>query len=78
MVALRFEDKQRDILGTLRGAVVEALHEAQSGVTKAVEVLARAHSNSLAVRTTGVVTVHSARLQETLLGEELRLMTVMR
>ena len=80
-VAIRFEDKQWDILGTLRDAVMDALYEAQSEVTRAVEVLKHAHSNSLAVRDmglTGVVTVHHASLQETSPGEALRLMTVMR
>ena len=77
-VALRIEDKQQDILKTLRVAVLDALYEARAEVTRAVEKLAHAHSNSLAVRTQGVVTVHRARLLETSRGEELRLMTVMR
>lgn len=80
-VAIRFEDRQRDILATLRDALETALYEAQSEVTRSVEMLAHTHSNSLAVRDMGmkgVVAVHCARLQETSPGERMRLMTVMR
>ena len=80
-MAIRFEDSQWDVLRTLRDAVETALYEAQSEVTRAVEMLNRAYSTTLAVHdmgVTGVVTVHCARLQETSPGEKLRLMTVMR
>ena len=80
-MAIRFEDKQWDILRTLRAYVVEALHEVQPEATRAVEMLDHAYKNSLAVRVMrvdGAVTVHRVRLAATSLGERMRLMTVMR
>ena len=77
-MAIRFEDRQWNILQTLRDALMAALHEVHPEATRAVETLDHAHRNSLAVGLKGIVTVHCARLQETSLGEKLRLMTVMR
>ena len=80
-VAIRFEDRQWDVLQTLRNALVDALCEGQPEATKAVETLGHAYRNRLAMcvmGVKGVVTVHRARLQATSLGERMRLMTVMR
>ena len=80
-MAIRFEDRQWDILRTLRDAVLEALCEGQPEATKAVEMLGHAYRNRLAMcvmGVKGVVPVHRARLQATSLGKRMRLMTVMR